>query len=50
MTADPENTDDLWEGCSLVLVLVKNVATLVRRRLVKLSLTPLVGRDMSWRA
>lgn len=42
VVAEPESTDDRWEGCSLVLV-VKNVATLVRLRLVKLSRTVLDG-------
>lgn len=40
----PDTVDDRCDACSLELV--KNVATLVRRR-PKLSLTPLLGRDDS---
>ena len=45
VVADEDSMDDRWEVCSLVLV--KNVATLVRRRLLKLSRTLLLGRDSS---
>jgi hypothetical protein len=40
-----DSIEDRWDVCSLVLV--KKVATLVRRRLLKLSRTLLLGRDDS---
>ena len=43
VVVDDDNIEDRCEVCSLVLV--KKVATLVRRRLVKLSRTVLAGRD-----
>ena len=45
VVADVESIEDRWDVCSLVLV--KNVATLVRRKLLKLSRTLLLGRDNS---